>query len=114
MTHASPPRRKRRQLATAALLAGAIGLAGCASNPATGEKDVIFMSQAEEKRVGQQNHPKILQQFGGAYDDPALTAYVNQLGQRLARESELPNIGWKAAEKGARCVNGDSFCRPET
>ena len=77
----------------AALLFG-LGLGGCASNPATGERDVIFMSQADEKRVGDENHPKILKEFGGAYDDAELQSYVTSLGQVLAASSELPNIKW--------------------
>ncbi|MEQ9125302.1 MAG: M48 family metalloprotease, partial [Alphaproteobacteria bacterium] len=77
----------------AALLLG-LGLGGCASNPATGEQDVIFMSQADEKRVGDENHPKILKEFGGAYDDPELQSYVTSLGQVLAASSEMPNIKW--------------------
>ena len=51
----------RRRLA-AALSAIAIGaaVAGCSTNPATGGEDVVFMSQADEKRIGDENHPKIL------------------------------------------------------
>ena len=65
----------RRRLA-AALSAIAIGaaVAGCSTNPATGGEDVVFMSQADEKRIGDENHPKILQQFGGTYGDRDLQA----------------------------------------
>ena len=85
----------RRHLA-AALSAVAIGaaVAGCSTNPATGGEDVVFMSQADEKRIGDENHPKILQQFGGAYGDRELQAYVKSLGDVLAASSELPNIKW--------------------
>lgn len=94
MTNRNRHWRAGSRAVVAAALAASLGLAGCASNPATGEKDVIFMSQADEKKVGRENHPKILEQFGGAYEDKALGNYVNSLGQRLAKQSELPNIGW--------------------
>ncbi len=59
-------------------------------NPATGERDFTpFMSPAKELQIGQQQHPAILQQNGGTYDDPQLTAYVDNLGQSLVANSEL-------------------------
>lgn len=92
-----PPQRlhrPRRHVAAAAIVAATVGLAGCASNPATGDRNVNIVSPAEEKRIGQENHPKIVQQFGGVYEGQQLQAYVNGIGQKLARQSELPNIGW--------------------
>ncbi|MDP6926583.1 MAG: M48 family metallopeptidase, partial [Rhodospirillales bacterium] len=70
-------------------------LSGCSINPATGEQSFTgFMSPADEKRIGAQEHPKILKQFSGAYKDPVITAYVNNIGNKLAQKSEMPNIGW--------------------
>jgi len=71
-----------------------LSLAGCSSNPATGGKDISFMSEDDEKRIGDENHPKILKQFGGEYNDPNLKSYVKSLGSVLAASSELPNIKW--------------------
>jgi len=68
-------------------------LAACETAPATGRR--IFtagMGPEDEQRLGLQEHPKILQEFGGDYqEDPELTAYVTSLGDQLARTSELPN-----------------------
>ncbi len=51
------------------------------------------MGPEDEQRLGLQEHPKILQEFGGDYlEDPELTAYVTSLGTKLARTSELPNL----------------------
>ncbi len=69
-------------------------LAACETSPATGRK--IFtagMGPEDEQRLGLQEHPKILQEFGGDYvENPELTAYVTSLGNKLARTSELPNL----------------------
>ncbi|MFT5180929.1 MAG: putative Zn-dependent protease, partial [Alphaproteobacteria bacterium] len=51
-----------------------------------------FMSPEDELRVGREQHPKILQEFGGAYDHTRATAYVNAVGQKLARRSDLPDL----------------------
>ena len=59
-------------------------------NPATGKRDFTpFMSPAKELQIGEQQHPAILVQNGGTYNDPNVTKYVNNLGQRLVANSEL-------------------------
>lgn len=76
-----------------ALLSIALLLAACSVNPATGGRDfTAFMSPQDELRVGREQHPKIMQEFGGAYDHARATAYVNAVGQKLARVSDLPNL----------------------
>ena len=63
---------------------------GCTTNPATGESAfTLFMSPADEVRVGAQEHPKILARFGGAYEDPRVGGYVAEIGGRLAANSEM-------------------------
>ena len=86
-----------RRLAVAAFVALALPLlAGCETAPATGKS--IFtggLSPEEEQKLGLQEHPKILQEFGGDYqEDPELTAYVTSIGNLLARTSELPNLNF--------------------
>ena len=73
----------------------AFATSGCSVNPATGEQSFTgLMSEQQELKVGKQEHPKILKQFGGAYDHQAVTQYVDDLGQRLAKVSELPTLKW--------------------
>lgn len=73
-----------------ALVVASAMLAGCTINPATGKKDFTpFMSPGQEAAIGAQEHPKILQQFDGAYDDPSLQSYVTQIGGAVAEKSEL-------------------------
>ena len=68
-------------------------VAACSTNQATGRSSfTAFMSPEEELQVGAQEHPKILQSYGGAYRNAGLEAYVNDVGQRLAQVSELPNL----------------------
>jgi predicted Zn-dependent protease len=49
---------------------------------------------ASEQREGDQAHPNILAKFGGAYDNRRVAAYVNEIGQRIARVSSQPNARW--------------------
>ncbi|HEY4135969.1 MAG TPA: M48 family metalloprotease [Alphaproteobacteria bacterium] len=73
------------------LLLSAGGLAGCTTNPATGESMLSLMSPQDEQKVGDQEHPKLVEEFGGEYQSPELTRYVDSVGQLLARTSELPD-----------------------
>jgi predicted Zn-dependent protease len=79
------------RLRLAAVAIAAIAMSGCATNPVTGKADVVTMSAAQEVEIGRKMHPQILQQYG-RYSDEALQAYVNDVGQRIARASHLPNL----------------------
>jgi predicted Zn-dependent protease len=69
-----------------------VALSGCATNPVTGRPDLVFQSEQGEIDRAKQVHPMLLQQFGGAYDDPQLQAYVNEVGQQAAKASHRPNL----------------------
>ena len=92
-------RRFRREAAAPVALALGLALAavaplvlgGCSVNPATGDEQfTAFLSPEEERRVGAQEHPKLVKAFGGLYDDPALQRYVSSLGRLLQQTSEQP------------------------
>ncbi|MEO0719903.1 MAG: M48 family metalloprotease, partial [Pseudomonadota bacterium] len=94
-----------RAVAIAAV--GATVLAGCAQtvNPATGQREMTALSRADEQRIGDQEHPKILKAFGGAYDDPTVARYVGQIGERLAANSELPGAKWTFTVLNSPVIN---------
>ncbi|MDG1858837.1 MAG: M48 family metalloprotease, partial [Emcibacteraceae bacterium] len=66
-------------------------LAACTTvNPATGQRDFTpFMSPQKEMSLGKDAHPGILKDNGGVYANARVTQYVNDMGQRLVRNSEL-------------------------
>jgi predicted Zn-dependent protease len=69
--------------------------AGCtqATSPATGRTFSTNISEADETRLGAEEHPKILAEFGGAYaEKPELTAYVDSVGQFVAATAERPDV----------------------
>jgi predicted Zn-dependent protease len=69
----------------------AMSLVSCAVNPVTGQKEMMFDSVAQDIATGTQNYVPSQQSQGGQYVvDPGLTAYVNQVGKKLAAVSDLP------------------------
>lgn len=70
-------------------------LVSCAVNPVTGESEFSLLSRQDEISIGNQQYGPSQQSQGGEYrTDPELSAYVNQVGQRLAavgrRDYDLP------------------------
>jgi predicted Zn-dependent protease len=65
----------------------------CATNPATGKKELMLVSEGQEIALGKQEDQKAVASFG-VYDDPALQDYVANLGQSIARNAERPDLPW--------------------
>jgi predicted Zn-dependent protease len=78
---------------------------GCAVNPATGKQDLILVGAADEKAIGLREHPKILAQFGGVYNDPSVAGYVASIGGRLAAATETPGLGFTFTLLNSPVVN---------
>ncbi len=80
-----------------ALCFSAALLGGCATstvtNPVTGVQERTVMSVASEIAEGKKGHAQVLEQYG-AYPDAKLQAYVNDIGQRLASQSERSELEW--------------------
>jgi len=89
-------RYKIQYLLTPLVLASLLLSSACTTNRATGEQSfTAFMSEEDEKKVGAEEHPKILEQFGGEYKDPKLRRYVTSIGKKIAAVSEAPNLPYR-------------------
>ena len=65
-----------------------ISLAACSVNPVTGERNFQIYDTAWERQVGTQMYAPMKQSQGGEFVlDPDLTAYVNDVGNRLASQA---------------------------
>jgi len=83
-----------RRLTALLLAAAALVLhQGCAVNPATGGANMVVSSRAGEIEQGREMHEEMVAK-GAAYDDPELQAYVDRIGQRLAKHSDIPDLEW--------------------
>jgi len=71
-------------------------LTACGTNPVTKKREFQFVSEAKEIAIGKQNYSPARQSQGGDYViDPALTAYVQSVGKRLAAVSDRPNLPYE-------------------
>jgi predicted Zn-dependent protease len=67
--------------------------AGCATNPATGRRELMLVSEAQEISLGREADPDIVGAYG-LYPDSTWQQYVEHLGRRLAALSERPGLPW--------------------
>ena len=67
--------------------------ASCARNPVTGKRELALVSEAQEIQLGQQS-AKQVEATMALVPDQALQQYVSQVGMRLARASERPDLPW--------------------
>lgn len=67
------------------------GLAACAVNPVTGQRELSIISADQEISLGSQNYGPAQQMQGGQYKvDPQVNAYVREVGQKLATVADRP------------------------
>ena len=78
----------------AAALGVVLLLTNCATNPVTGRQNFVMMSEAEEIRVGRQADTEVRKEYG-VYELPELQRYVNEVGQRVAKTSHRPQLGYR-------------------
>jgi len=88
-TEKKPNRFKK--LLTLVITTAALSLAACSTNPVTGKKDFSLISKDQEVAMGAQAHKSILKQ-SKVYKNPRLQAYVNRIGQSLAKHSHRNKI----------------------
>ncbi len=79
--------------AFALLVALAVLPAGCATNPATGQRQLSLISENQEIQMGLEADPSVVSSMG-LDPDSGRQRYVRELGMRLARVSERPNLPW--------------------
>jgi beta-barrel assembly-enhancing protease len=67
-----------------------LSVSACTVNPVTGQTELELVSVPQQIRIGEQQYQPAQQMQGGQYKvDPALSAYVSTVGQRLAAQSPV-------------------------
>ena len=86
------------------LVAVALVAAACATNPATGKRQVNLMSEAQEISAGQEADAQVKKEMG-VYNDANLQEYISGIGMRLAMVGERPNLPWHYSVVDSPVVN---------
>jgi len=87
---------------------GALTLTHCAYHPVSGGRDFVQVSEQQELEMGAQANQAVLKEYP-VLNSPALQAYVNDVGQRLAKQSQRPNLPWHFTVVDSPDVNAFSL-----
>ncbi len=80
-------------------------LAGCSTNEATGRSQFLPLSWSEEVQLGAEAAPQFIEQSGGQLPDQAIVQYVREMGNKLAAQSEMPDIEWEFYVLDSQVIN---------
>lgn len=103
-THRAAMRAWRTALVAVLAVCASNGLISCAVNPVSGHNDFVMMSESEEITEGRDANPKIIEKYG-QYDNPALQAYVQQVGAGVAAHSHRSNLIYRFTVLNSTEVN---------
>ncbi len=67
---------------------------GCATNPVTGKRDLMLLSEEQEIAMGREADPQIVASMG-LYDDQELQQFIERKGQAMARVSHRPDLPYE-------------------
>ncbi|MDX5419858.1 MAG: M48 family metalloprotease [Hymenobacteraceae bacterium] len=84
----------KKKIITGFLASAMLMASSCSTNPVTGKKDVMLMSESQEIAIGKEADPQIVAQFG-LYEDPALQRFISEKGQKMAAISHRSNLNYE-------------------
>lgn len=96
----------RRQILCGTFALGcAQAVSSCTSAPGTGRSFIGFGDLQDDVQTGKKALPAVVESFGGEYDHPRLQRYVENVGFRLAQESEAPHLPFSFTILNSPIVN---------
>jgi predicted Zn-dependent protease len=84
-------------------------VAGCATDPVTGQSSLVGLSEQEEIQIDKQAAPQQFSADYGAVQDAQLNQYVAAVGQSLWTKSHRPRMPYSARVLNANYINAYTF-----
>jgi predicted Zn-dependent protease len=84
--------------------------AGCASNPITGEEELMFdRDYRNDIKLGKQVAPEVEKELKGRINDQVLQDYINAVGHKIARFSHNPDFDFNYIAVNDKSLNAVSL-----
>lgn len=99
----------RRQFLVASGASAAAAVAGCAINPVTGRRELMFYGESDEVAMDTQSSPHQFSADYGAVQDARINQYVTSVGQSMASLSHRPRMPYNYRCVNASYVNAYTF-----
>jgi len=99
----------RRDFLWLSSLAAAGFMFRCATDPVTGKKQFMLISEDTEKQIDRQYSPLQFSTDFGAVQDSRLNSYISQVGDKMAAASHRPHMPYSFRVVNATYVNAYAF-----
>lgn len=99
---------RRHFLALTGSAAGSL-IIGCAVNPVTGKKQLMLVSEGEEKRIDRVNSPHQFSADYGPIQDNQLLDYIAGVGKTVGAVTHRPSLPYRYVLLNAAYVNAYTF-----
>jgi predicted Zn-dependent protease len=99
----------RRGFLWTAALGSAAYLAGCATNPVTGESQLMLISERDEIAMDRRYSPHQFSRDYGPTQDEPLNRYIDETGKRMATFTHRPTMPYSFRGVNATYVNAYAF-----
>jgi predicted Zn-dependent protease len=84
-------------------------LGGCAVDPVTGEKQLVLMSEEQERAADREQSPHQFSADYGRLQQPEVNAYIDRVGQSIAQPSHRPHMPYSFQAVNATYINAYTF-----
>ena len=89
-----------------ATVCGVCFLAGCASNPITGEDEMMFSQDyRSDIEIGKQVAPEIEKELKGKIEDEVIQNYIDNVGRQISRFSHNPDFDYHFVAVNDKSIN---------
>jgi len=99
----------RREFMWLSSMAAAGYVFGCATDPVTGKKQFMLVSEDTEIQIDRQYSPLQFSTDFGPVQDSELNRYVNQVGNKMAASSHRPHMPYSFRVVNATYINAYAF-----
>ena len=99
----------RREFMWLSSMVAAGTLFGCATDPVTGKKQLMLVSEDTEVQIDRQYSPLQISSDYGAAQDSQLNSYVSEVGREMAAKSHRPQMPYSFRVVNATYVNAYAF-----
>jgi predicted Zn-dependent protease len=86
------------------IVAVALILFSCATNPVTGRMELMLLSEQDEIAMGRSTDPQVVQTYG-IYENRELAAYIRDLGRRMGGISHRPQLSYEFKVMDSPVIN---------
>ena len=109
LTHIKKCGLTRRDFLRLSSLAAAGYVFGCATDPVTGKKQLMLVSEDTEIQIDKQYAPLQFSTDYGSVQDSKLNRYVSEVGNKMAASSHRPHMPYSFRVVNATYINAYAF-----